>query len=288
MYFDALEKRSFAELYDVHADDYFRIFIQDTCSDTRLRNVLLRNGTLTLRDLLMSSPQKVFGYNGFGRLTAVALREYLEKMIAASSKNNNEAQASTNTTLPNEVLVNNTEPSSKQVTTSENKLIPSLESLVADVASSGSASEQEHQVDRVIQINKHLIQDDSPKKVQQPHTNLRERSNASSHKGKTMEALLSYIGWLAPDSVETVKKVFLLFAMIDSADEKGVSSHEQIKDVFLAKSNISLSDPAKEAMDTSTVSSVWDKRNVLSSSARSVMNSLKMSIISCVHVFKKS
>ena len=249
MYFDALEKRSFEELYQVHADDFYMIFIQDTCSDTRLKNVLLRNGTLTLRDLLMSSPQKVFGYYGFGRLTAVALREYLEKMIADSKRCSNETQASSNTASANEGLVNNTEPSAKQTVICENKSIPSLEPLVVGIASSSSAFVQEHQVDRSTQLITPLNRDNFQKTAPKPHTNPEERSNSSPQKDKTMDALLSYIGWLAPDSVETVKKVFLLFAMIDTADEKGVSSLKQIKDAFLAKSNISLSDVAKESME---------------------------------------
>ena len=253
MYFDALEKRSFEELYQVHADDFYTSFIQDTCSDTRLKNVLLRNGTLTLRDLLMSSPQKVFGYYGFGRLTAMALKEYLDKMVAASNGIGSEAQASSNTTPPNERLINNTESSAKQMKKSENKSIPPLEPLIVDIVSSGSVSVQEHQIERSAPRTIPLIRDNPQEIAQQPYASSVERSSSSSQKGKNMDALLSYIGWLAPDSVETVKKLLLLFAMIDTADEKGVSSHERIKDAFLARSNISLSDPVKEAMEITTL-----------------------------------
>ena len=233
MYFDALETRSFAELYQVRADDYHTFFIQDTCSDTRLKTVLLRNGTLTLRDLLMASPQKVFGYYGFGRLTAIALREYLDKMVAVPNGISTVTQASINTNQLNEGMINNTELSGKKIIC-EDKSISPHEPFVVDITSLGSASVQENQVDKSAQKNTPQIQDDSQKTAQQPLTNLRERSNSSPQKDKTMDALLSYIGWLAPDSVETVKKVFLLFAMIDTADEKGVSSLKQIKDAFLA------------------------------------------------------
>lgn len=38
MYFDALEKRSFAELYQVHAEDFYNFFVQDSSCYSCLRN----------------------------------------------------------------------------------------------------------------------------------------------------------------------------------------------------------------------------------------------------------
>ena len=81
MYFDSLETRSFEELYQIRADDFLYMLVQDTCPDVRLKNVLLRGGILTARDLLMSSPKKVFGLYGFGRLTAIQLNKYLDQVL---------------------------------------------------------------------------------------------------------------------------------------------------------------------------------------------------------------
>ena len=74
MYFDALETRSFEELYQVCADDYSSVLVEKSCPDARLRNVLLRNEIITARDLFKASPSKVLRFFGFGRLTACLLR----------------------------------------------------------------------------------------------------------------------------------------------------------------------------------------------------------------------
>lgn len=245
MYFDALEKRSFEELYNVHADDYLGVLIEATCTDTRLRNVLLHNATLTVRDLLLSSPQKVFGFYGFGRLTALALKQYLERMITAPGDKKKSSKATCNTAGLRHGLSREEALLDKQTHTISSTPITAAES----VPSRNIASIPPSVKDDGDSVHHHAIspvRKDSHPEKDQPS---REKKDDQLTQGKNMETLLQYVGWLSPDSIDTVKKITLLYAIVDSADEKGFSPQDKVKNSFLSKSNLALSDSAKEVLE---------------------------------------
>ncbi len=84
---DQFDERTLNEQYDVNENDYAFVLVQDTCSYTRLRNCLLRNGILTVRDLLHCSPNKLRCFWGFGKLTFIELENYLNTLLQQTETN---------------------------------------------------------------------------------------------------------------------------------------------------------------------------------------------------------